>query len=79
MTLTKVVTTLGKPGVSVAAIKQSADGYTFCLVDGQTAPLLNGKAVGPQALPLKHQDLISIAGTDMCFLQGGEGDLALEM
>ena len=72
MTLTKVVTTLGKPGVSVAAINQRTDGYTFCLVDGQTAPLLNGKAVGTEAVPLKHKDLISIAGTEMCFLQEEE-------
>jgi pSer/pThr/pTyr-binding forkhead associated (FHA) protein len=71
MTLTKVVTTLGKPGVAVAAINQSTAGYTFCRVDGSTAPLLNGQAVGQQAVPLQHKDLISIAGTEMCFLLEG--------
>lgn len=70
VTLTKPITTLGKPGISVAAIHMNPDGCTFCLVDGQTAPLLNGKAVGQEAVPLQHKDLISIASTDMCFFQG---------
>ncbi len=70
MTLVKVVTTLGKPGVAVAALTQRNDGYTIALVDGEVTPTLNGHPLGHDAQPLKNGDVIVLAGTEMHFLQG---------
>lgn len=68
MTLTKKVTTLGTPGVAVAAINHRATGYTFRLVDGNTTPLVNGQPIGKEPAPLNNKDVISLAGTEMQFL-----------
>ena len=75
MPLIKVVTTLGKPGVAVAAITQRGTGYTLTLVDGDTAPTVNGQPVtGQEPVTLKHNDVISLAGTEMLFqLTAGQG------
>ena len=70
MSLIKVVTTLGKPGVAVAALTQRNDGYTIALVEGEVTPTLNGHPVGHDAQPLKNGDVILLAGTEMHFLQG---------
>ena len=68
MTLTKVVTTLGKPGVAVAAITHRGDGYTLSRVEGDNPPSVNGRAVGDDPIGLRHNDVISLAGTEMKFL-----------
>lgn len=68
MTLTKVVTTLGKPGIAVAAINHRADGYTISLVDGDTPPLVNGQPIGQEPVPLRSNDVLTLAGTEMQFL-----------
>ena len=68
MTLTKVVTTLGKPGIAVAAINHRSDGYTISLVDGDTAPLVNGQPIGQAPVPLRSNDVLTLAGTEMQFL-----------
>lgn len=75
MPLIKVVTTLGKPGVAVAAITQRNNGYTLALVDGDTLPTVNGQPVaGQEPVMLKHNDVISLAGTEMLFqLTAGQG------
>ncbi len=70
MALVKVVTTLGKPGVAVAALTQRNEGYTIALVDGEVVPTLNGQPIGSNAQHLKHGDVIVLAGTEMHFLQG---------
>jgi len=67
--LVKVVTTLGKPGVAVAAITQRAQGYTIATVDGTIAPKVNGQALGTEPLILHHDDLIELADTQVRFLQ----------
>jgi pSer/pThr/pTyr-binding forkhead associated (FHA) protein len=68
MPLIKVVTTLGKPGVAVAAITQRGSGYTLTLVDGDKLPTVNGQAVtGQDPVTLKHNDVINLAGTEMLF------------
>ncbi len=67
--LVKVVTTLGKPGVAVAAITQRGGGHTLSLVEGQTAPMLNGEPVGSTPVSLKDGDTIELAGTRMRFHQ----------
>ncbi|WP_180682258.1 FHA domain-containing protein [Tepidicella baoligensis] len=68
MPLTKAVTTLGKPGVAVAAINHRADGYTLSLLDGHTPPLVNGQPVGKEPVVLHSNDVITLAGTEMQFL-----------
>jgi len=69
MALTKIVTTVGKPGVSVAAITQRRQGFFVHHVEGQDRLLLNDAPVGEEPTALKHGDLIVLAGTQMQFLQ----------
>lgn len=69
--LTKALTTIGRPGVQVAAITRRADGYYIVHVGGQSGskrPLVNGKEIDTQAHKLNHKDLIELAGTQMNFL-----------
>jgi len=68
--LTKVVTTVGKPGVQVASITKRPSGYVFAHVEGPQRPTINGSPLGPDAVPLKHGDVIELAGTQMQFVQG---------
>ena len=68
--LTKVVTTIGKPGVAVASITHRPHGYVLSHVEGPEMPLLNDSAIGPQPVPLKSGDRLELAGTVMQFVQG---------
>ncbi len=68
--LTKALTTLGRPGVQVAAITRRAEGYFIVHVEsGKTDgfPLVNGMAIGPQARKLQDNDVIQLAGVKMGF------------
>lgn len=67
--LVKVVTTIGKPGVAVAAITRRPHGYVVALVEGATKPTINGNPIGSEAVNLRHGDLIELAGTQMQFIQ----------
>jgi pSer/pThr/pTyr-binding forkhead associated (FHA) protein len=67
--LTKVVTTVGKPGVQVASVTKRPGGYVLAHVEGARRPNVNGQAVGEDAVPLKHGDIIDLAGTQMQFVQ----------
>ncbi|QCB47757.1 FHA domain-containing protein [Hydrogenophaga sp. PAMC20947] len=67
--LVKVVTTIGKPGVAVAAITRRPHGYVVALVEGAVKPTVNGTPLGADAIGLKHGDLIELAGTQMQFIQ----------
>jgi FHA domain len=67
--LTKVVTTIGKPGVAVAAITKRSHGFVVHHVEGAGNPSLNGAAIGVDPVPLKNGDLIELAGTQMQFIQ----------
>jgi len=69
MPLIKVVTTVGKPGVAVAAITRRQHGFVVAHVDGEASPMLNGEPVGSEPVPLKSGDLIELAGTQMQFVQ----------
>ena len=67
--LVKPVTTLGKPGVAVAAITRNAAGFTLARVEGTDGSLqLNGLAVGAEPRPLQHEDRIELAGSRLQFL-----------
>jgi predicted component of type VI protein secretion system len=67
--LTKVVTTVGKPGVQVASITKRPGGYVFAHVEGPARPTVNGKAVEGDPVHLKSGDVIELAGTQMQFVQ----------
>ena len=68
--LTKVVTTIGKPGVAVAAITKRQHGFVVHHVEGAGNPSLNGAPIGTDPVPLKDGDLIELAGTQMQFVHG---------
>ena len=71
--LNKALTTLGRPGVQVAAITRRADGFFIVHVDSGKAgdyPLVNGTAIGEQARKLQDNDVIVLAGVKMGFFEG---------
>jgi len=67
--LTKVVTTVGKPGVQVASITKRPGGYVFAHVEGSARPTVNGAPVAADPVHLKSGDVIELAGTQMQFVQ----------
>ena len=66
--LTKDKTTLGKPGVQVAAIHKRSGSYVFTHVEGSHRPSVNGVPVSGDGLPLRNGDVIELAGTRMQFI-----------
>ena len=70
--LNKALTTLGRPGVQVAAITRRADGYFIVHVDSGKPgdyPHVNGAAIGEQARKLQDNDVILLAGVKMGFFE----------
>ena len=67
--LSKVVTTVGKPGVQVASITKRPSGYVFAHVEGAARPSVNGVPLAGESIPLKNGDVIELAGTQMQFIQ----------
>jgi hypothetical protein len=70
--LNKALTTLGRPGVQVAAITRRADGYFIVHVDSGKPgdyPSVNGTAIGEQARKLTDNDVIMLAGVKMGFFE----------
>ena len=67
--LVKVVTTIGKPGVAVAAITRRPQGFVVAHVEGVDRPSLNGAPIGAEPVVLKNGDVLELAGTKMQFVQ----------
>lgn len=70
--LSKALTTLGRPGVQVAAITRRSEGYYIVHVDADKEnnfPLLNGTPIGAQATRLNDNDVIQLAGVKMGFFE----------
>ncbi len=68
--LTKALTTLGRPGVQVAAITRRAEGYYIVHVESgedDDFPLVNGTPIGAQAKKLTDNDVVQLAGVKMGF------------
>ena len=68
--LTKALTTLGRPGVQVAAVTRRAEGYFIVHVESGTEgdyPLVNGTPIGAQARKLQDNDVVQLAGVKMGF------------
>ncbi|MEG2816609.1 MAG: FHA domain-containing protein, partial [Comamonas sp.] len=71
VSLYKVVTTLGRPGVTIASITQKPHGFVLTHMEGESASLkLNGQEVGPLPVPLLNGDTMELAGTRMQFVVG---------
>ncbi|MDH4125088.1 MAG: FHA domain-containing protein [Gammaproteobacteria bacterium] len=70
--LTKALTTLGRPGVQVAAITRRAEGYYIVHVESGKEgdyPLVNGQPIGAQARRLNDNDVVQLAGVKMGFFK----------
>ena len=67
--LTKVVTTVGKPGVQVASITKRPTGYVLAHVEGAARPTVNSTPLAGETISLKNGDVIELAGTQMQFVQ----------
>jgi hypothetical protein len=70
--LVKTLTTLGRPGVQVAAITRRSDGYYIVHVESSREgdfPLVNGIATGAQARRLHDNDVVQLAGVKMGFFE----------
>jgi pSer/pThr/pTyr-binding forkhead associated (FHA) protein len=70
--LTKALTTMGRPGVQVAAITRRAEGYFIVHVDSgkeNDYPQVNGVPIGPQARRLNDNDVVQLAGVKMGFFE----------
>ncbi|MDQ3058994.1 MAG: FHA domain-containing protein [Pseudomonadota bacterium] len=65
--LLKVVTTIGKPGIAVAAITKRPHGFVLAHVEGAKRVTLNGMPVGDEPMAMKNGDMIELAGTQMEF------------
>jgi pSer/pThr/pTyr-binding forkhead associated (FHA) protein len=71
--LTKTLTTLGRPGVQVAAITRRSEGYFLVHVDSDgpdNFPQVNGSPIGSAARKLVDNDVIQLAGVKMGFFEG---------
>ncbi len=70
--LVKTLTTLGRPGVQVAAITRRAEGFYIVHVESgreNDYPLVNGTPIGPQARRLHDNDVLQLAGVKMGFFE----------
>ena len=70
--LVKTLTTLGRPGVQVAAITRRADGFYIVHVESgrdDDYPLVNGAPIGQQARRLHDNDVVQLAGVKMGFFE----------
>lgn len=67
MPLTKPVTTIGKPGLSVAAITRGAHGFDLAHVEGTQVAAVNGVGVDAGPITLKNRDQIDLGGIRLEF------------
>ncbi len=67
----KPVTTLGRPGIQIAAIMKKPDGYFLMHIesDGEIAPpQLNNSSIGDEPVLLQSGDALNVAGIDVQFM-----------
>jgi len=70
LVLTKALTTIGQPGVQVAAITRRPQGFFLIHVDGgsnNAVPKVAGTPIGTSAYELKSHEIIEVAGVKMEF------------
>lgn len=68
LALTKVVTTIGKPGLSVASITRRAHGFDLAQVEGEHVAAVNGVPVDAGPITLKNRDQIDLGGIRLEFV-----------
>lgn len=71
--LSKALTTLGRPGVQVAAITRRKEGFFIVQVEGGpdgAGPEVNGLEIGEEAHKLEDNDVVKLAGVKMGFFVG---------
>lgn len=66
LALQKVVTTVGKPGLAVAAVTHRLGRYLLTPIDAGT--VLNGQPLGSGAAPLHDGDVLEVAGLRLQFV-----------
>ena len=67
MQLTKALTTIGRPGIAVAVVTRSPQGYAITHVEGASRPSVNGQIIGIAAYALHDGDVLNLAGIEMQF------------
>ncbi|MEL6869904.1 MAG: FHA domain-containing protein [Pseudomonadota bacterium] len=68
--LSKALTTLGRPGIQVAAITRRSEGFFIVHVESSESggmPEVNGEPLGAQARKLEDNDVLKLAGVKMGF------------
>ncbi|CAM5778802.1 MAG: FHA domain-containing protein [Burkholderiales bacterium] len=66
--LTKPVTTIGRAGFSVAAIRRSAHGFELAHVEGAHVPSVNGVSVEGGPIALQNRDQIAMGAVRLEYL-----------
>lgn len=67
----KPVTTLGRPGIQIAAIMRKPDGYFLMHIESDDSverPTLNRDAIGDEPVLLHSGDALNVAGIDVEFM-----------
>jgi hypothetical protein len=67
LALVKVVTTIGKSGIGIAAITRRGRGFMLSYVEGGAVPSINGAPLQSGPVVLQHGDLLELAGVRMQF------------
>lgn len=70
MPLAKAFVTIGRPGIAVAAITRSPQGYAITHIEGAQTPIVNGQPIGAAAHALQDGDVLNLADTEMQFIFG---------
>jgi len=68
----KPVTTLGRPGIQIAAIMKKPEGYFLMHIESDEnigPPKLNKSSIGDEPVLLKSGDALNVAGIDVQFMQ----------
>ncbi len=68
----KPVTTLGRPGIQIAAIMKKPEGYFLMHIESDEnvePPQLNQSSIGDEPVLLKSGDALNVAGIDVQFMQ----------
>jgi pSer/pThr/pTyr-binding forkhead associated (FHA) protein len=68
LSLTKAETTIGRPGVQVAAIVKNGDAFVLKRIEGDVAPVVNSQPVSMDGAELAHGDVIELAGGKVEFV-----------
>jgi hypothetical protein len=78
MPLTKAQTTIGRPGVQVAAILKNGDAFVLKGIEGKHAPVVNNQPVPGDGAELAHGDVIELAGRKIEFVRAESGRRAVD-